>query len=364
MPNPPPHVDFLPNGARANNDQKMYLLSFMERNKAFSQGKCYARMNDVEYEKTWKDLSTALNNFPGAAQKSCSKWMKYWIDQKVGVTGRAQSVNQANRDTRRGPPTEFLSQYDQRVVNCMGGWERVVGLSSTKDPLEEFVDFSLDFMYLDEESTITKSKSPLKSITLSSGLQFKTTPKVLAKIQHQIQDILQKDVYLDCEIASSSSNLYNINLSPDCVLCMTNADLNELIEICDEDHKDKVNIDTSSDEENEEKKTDKTNDNKSRSANEKRESEKTNDSSTNAESHKNEDKEDKEHNNKKENKDKKNQKRRKNAENSGSESDEKAKSKRKRQRKTKNPESSKDDDEVMMILSSLSFNIKILSLKN
>jgi len=65
----------------------------------------------------------------------CS-YLQYWTDQKGGVTGRARALNQSHRDKSRGPPTELLSQYDQRVLRCMGGWSQVVGIPSTKDPLE------------------------------------------------------------------------------------------------------------------------------------------------------------------------------------------------------------------------------------
>jgi len=76
MANPPPEEDFVPPCARANQDQKMYLLTYMERHAKFSQGKYHSQMNDEDYQSTWRQLATSLNNFPGATEKSCSKWMK------------------------------------------------------------------------------------------------------------------------------------------------------------------------------------------------------------------------------------------------------------------------------------------------
>jgi len=76
MPNPPVELDYVPNCAPANEAQKMYLLNFMERNKKFSQGEYHCQMKKDDFKKQWEDLKTALNNFPGASEKSASKWQK------------------------------------------------------------------------------------------------------------------------------------------------------------------------------------------------------------------------------------------------------------------------------------------------
>lgn len=74
MPNPPPEVDFVPNLLPANHDQKMYLVSFMERHKKFSLGEYQSTKDD--FRNRWEDLKIALNNFPGASVKTVAKWQK------------------------------------------------------------------------------------------------------------------------------------------------------------------------------------------------------------------------------------------------------------------------------------------------
>jgi len=63
--------------------------------------------------------------------------MQYWSDQRDAVKQKAQELNLFHgRGTGGGPPTEQLTDYQQRVLTCMGGWKRVFGFTVVKDPLE------------------------------------------------------------------------------------------------------------------------------------------------------------------------------------------------------------------------------------
>ena len=66
--------------------------------------------------------------------------MQFWSDQRDVVKQRSQEVSLVlNRGTGGGPPTEQLTEYQQRVLTCMGGWKRVIGFSAVRDPLEVFI---------------------------------------------------------------------------------------------------------------------------------------------------------------------------------------------------------------------------------
>ncbi|KAK3922574.1 ATP-dependent DNA helicase, partial [Frankliniella fusca] len=190
-------------------------------------------------------------------------------------------------------------------------------------------------MFMNEETSVTDT-SPLKMIKLTSGICFKTTSKNLSKIKKQLHKILEKDVFLDCEIASSSSDLYNINLSSNCILCLSNTDVNELLIKCDENEKEKISIDTSSDEDADEKRTSNDDDGKNK------QDEKPDKNDKHDQERRKSDKD--EPDDDKTKSEKKNQKRKKSIEKSGSESDSKSKGKSKRQRKHKTPPNSDDEE--------------------
>ena len=64
---------------------------------------------------------------------------QFWADQRQAVKGRARAVAQHLRGTGGGPPEELLTTYDTRVLACMGGWKRVIGLQGVKDPLQVYM---------------------------------------------------------------------------------------------------------------------------------------------------------------------------------------------------------------------------------
>ncbi|XP_034256140.1 serine/arginine repetitive matrix protein 2-like isoform X2 [Thrips palmi] len=117
-------------------DQKLLLLSYMEKNCKFSQREFYSLDGKTTFQDDWLKLKKSLNDLPGA-NKSTAEWLKYWSDQRMAVKQRARQVYvHQNRGTGGGPPTELLTPYDQRLLACIGGWKRVRGVASIKDPLE------------------------------------------------------------------------------------------------------------------------------------------------------------------------------------------------------------------------------------
>ncbi|KAK3916722.1 Putative phosphatase MG263 [Frankliniella fusca] len=136
MPNPPPEQHHVAEGRRPTPEQQMYLLCAMEKNIAFSQGEFFSGMGKDDHRREWENLKKSLERFPNAAIKSVSKWQKYWSDQRNAVKRRAREVrNHHDRGTGGGYPTHLLTNYQQRVLTCMGGWKRVVGISSAKEVL-------------------------------------------------------------------------------------------------------------------------------------------------------------------------------------------------------------------------------------
>ncbi|KAK3911661.1 Midasin [Frankliniella fusca] len=121
--------------ARVTDEQKNFLLAYMEKNVKFSQREYYSLTGKKTLQEDWKTLSASLNSLPGS-QKSVAEWQRYWCDQRAGVKQRAREVNHFNRGTGGGPPTELLSNYDQRLLACIGGWKRVQGIMGVKDTLE------------------------------------------------------------------------------------------------------------------------------------------------------------------------------------------------------------------------------------
>ncbi|XP_034249007.1 uncharacterized protein DDB_G0287625-like [Thrips palmi] len=131
MPNPPPRIR-LP----VTEDQKEFLLGYMEQNIPFSQGEFTGPMGKEELRKEWDSLALLLNEVPGA-NKDGPKWKSYWSDMKDAVKQAAQEYTRiSKRGTGGGPPPPELSDHQLRVLTCMGGWKRVVGFMGAKDPLQ------------------------------------------------------------------------------------------------------------------------------------------------------------------------------------------------------------------------------------
>jgi len=66
-PRPPP-------APPASDEQKQFLLAFMEHHVLFSQGEFRCAMGKEEQRKEWGQLKVTLNAIPGGSEKTMAKW--------------------------------------------------------------------------------------------------------------------------------------------------------------------------------------------------------------------------------------------------------------------------------------------------
>lgn len=62
--------------ARATQDQKQFLVSYMERHPEFSQREFNSIQGAQHFRQTWDNLSAMLNEVPNGAHKTVDQWMR------------------------------------------------------------------------------------------------------------------------------------------------------------------------------------------------------------------------------------------------------------------------------------------------
>ena len=68
--------DFVPPALPASADQKQYLISYMEKRIAFSQGEFDRAQGKEAFRREWASLAQSLNGVPRGSQKTIAQWQK------------------------------------------------------------------------------------------------------------------------------------------------------------------------------------------------------------------------------------------------------------------------------------------------
>ena len=67
-----------------SHEQKLHMISYMERHTFFAQGEFTKAMGKLAHQRQWDELAKVLNTIPNGARKSVEQWTKVSISSYLG----------------------------------------------------------------------------------------------------------------------------------------------------------------------------------------------------------------------------------------------------------------------------------------
>ncbi|XP_058974704.1 uncharacterized protein LOC131802777 [Musca domestica] len=105
-------------GKRASEEQKEFLINFLEENVDLANDK-FCTVDGAKYrEEKWKELAECLNAI-GGTMKDGAKWRKYWSDLRQHTRSKYLLMKRDEQKSGINGPKKIkqLSEVEQRIIN-------------------------------------------------------------------------------------------------------------------------------------------------------------------------------------------------------------------------------------------------------
>ncbi|XP_017460867.1 PREDICTED: uncharacterized protein LOC108354186 [Rhagoletis zephyria] len=96
-------MEKIPRGKRASENQKEFLINYLEDNVHIANDKFMTADGAESREEKWKELAVSLNAL-GGTQKDGAKWKKYWSDLKLHTRTKYSKAGRAEKWYKRFEP--------------------------------------------------------------------------------------------------------------------------------------------------------------------------------------------------------------------------------------------------------------------